>query len=827
MVDVPKLDVRYVAALIVVALAATIYCNTLFNEFTNWDDELLVLENRFIVRLTPARIISIFIPGRTQSYQPLRDLSYAIDYSIWRQNAFGYHLGNVILFAANALLIYLLARKVFGVERVALLAALLFAVHPIHVEVVAWVAGRKDLLAGGFFAGALILYAMSVKDERRFPKLYACALGCYVCALFSKATTVTFPAILLLYDYCIIPGMTFRALLKRWKLHLPFWALTGVFMAVTISVASGSGAIKSYYSGSALLTFLTMMKVFLAYIRLLIVPVGLMARYIEQPVLSAGDATAWAAAVAVLLLVGLGFFLLRKSRRTAFCILWYFACLAPSSNIIPISTLMADRYLYLSSIGFCFLVAMGAERVLEAFEEGGVRRLYARRAALVLFSLVLLLMSVLSVRRNVQWRNSRSLWEADLARVPNSMFALNNLGLAYDRGEEREKAIELFGKAIELVPEFGEAHANLGNVYFDMDDMDRAQELYEKALSLSPNLAGLHHSIGMIELRRGDVEAALKRFAKCVEIDPYHWESYSSIGTVYLQSGLHKEAMDAFKMALDINPDSPQDHNNLGLVYYRVGQLEEALIELRKALKINPESASAHFNLGNVLSRLERLAEAEKEYEQAIALYGESPEVADVYANLGGTYSRMGLTDKTMEQFEKARAISPDNPVIRFNIAAVHMARGERASALKELDETVAIVKKAQPEPLMMHFRLGDSYARLGEMDRSLSQYAHVLELAPNMPQAMLSASRVYALKGEFDEAISQIDRVAALSSELKPAAMMAAAGVYMQQGKTDLAKHTLTDLIEEVPSFEQAKQMLEDIEKREASEAPENLERP
>ena len=723
---------RRTIAIAVFVLSVLVYFNTLFSQFTNWDDTGMVLDNRFIVRLTLDRVKAMFTPGATGSYQPLRDLSYAIDYHFWRHNPLGYHLANVILFALNSVLVFYILLPLFKDVYTALAASLLFAVHPIHAEAVAWVAGRKEVLAGAFFLGAFALYVSAVETEQRRPAHYAGALVLFLCALWSKATSVTLPALLILYDVCFLKGITFKKMVNRWRVHVPFWALTLIAIWINMRTAMERGTVKEFVGGKPFYTMLTMATVFVDYVRMLFVPVGLRARYLVQPVLSVTHPGAWCAVAAILVLVVLGIARIRKSPGVSFSILWFLITLLPVSNIIPLSTLKADRYLYLPSVGFCMLIALFFRRIGVYAARGTVPRWRARTAQ-ACFSIVLVAFSVLTIRRNADWKDSITIWNVDLEAYPQSVFALNNLGLAYADLGDNDKAVRYFESALQIMPDFSEAYANLGNVYFDQNKFEDSERCYKKALSLEPRMIGLHNSLGMVYERLGRYDEAVGAYRQCLTLDPNHAEAHANLGFLLYRMGQFTDAVKELEQAIDIKPDDFESVNNLGVAYCKVGRFADAIRVHRDALKLRPDSASAHYNLANALAFSGGLPQAESEYLKAIQLATDPEKKADAYGNLGSVYVQMGLFDKAADSFKKALELNPALAKVHYNIGAMYESKGD-------LEQAISAYRKAMQQEkrlaIPVHMSIANIYATQNKLEEAKRDLEEVLKLDPTFGPA-------------------------------------------------------------------------------------------
>jgi hypothetical protein len=407
--ETPKRAHIFLCALLVVLVSLAVYFNTLSAGFVNWDDPKLVLENPYVRGLTWENLRFIWTRPILETYLPLRVTSYAIDYEIWNgYNPLGFHLTNVILHAVVSLLVFGITRRLTGSLAAALFAGLLFAVHPVHSEVAAWVSGRKDVLST-----ALVLLSFYMYIKARHPAsprlrrteaapLLVVSVGVFVLAGLAKAMVVTLPVFIVLYDVLFAGALSGG----RWKRLLPAWvayfAAAAVITGIAGHFASTAGAVRPWHFGSMGRTFLFMSWAALFYIKTMFWPSLLSARYPYGDTLEYGVnervVNASPLILALMLAVALVIFVRAiaasngRTRRTgrpsgsplreagdwlklaALGLAWFFIGLLPVMNIVPISVLVADRYLYLPSVGWTFAAAAvlwlvwGRERIERPLE---------------------------------------------------------------------------------------------------------------------------------------------------------------------------------------------------------------------------------------------------------------------------------------------------------------------------------------------------------------------------------------------------------------------------------------------------------------------------
>jgi Flp pilus assembly protein TadD len=563
---------------LLLAVVAAVYANAFQNEFL-FDDLETIVELQTPGGSGPFGPLLTFLRGHA-AYRPIRTASYALDYAVSGLEPWGYHLVNITLHAGSTILVFLIAGGLFDRLPAALLAALVFAVHPIQTDAVTYLSGRRDVLSGLFVLAGFYAF-LRYRGTGRTAFL-ALAILLYPLAFLSKESGIILPLLCIGYDiYSRLrvqgPGGVMASGRAMWtsawvvlregrQLYTPLVVLAGGFTAYVLLFVRGTWQ-QSYHGGSLGMTALTMSRVVLHYIGLLLFPLTLNADYSYNafPV-----TTSWTdpkALVALPVLAGLGYgWLSLVARRplAAFGGAWFALALLPVSQIVPHHELMAEHYLYIPSVGFCLLIVGLLEPVLAD-----------RRSARVLYgvaALLLVLLSLRTVMRNTDWRDDLTLWRETVRTAPQSARARNNLGAAYLRRGELILAQTELEAATRIKPDFSAAYGNLGKLYLDRGELAAARATLETALALKPG-----------------------------ETIPRLW-----LGAALLREGREAEAEAQFRIALDNRRSAPYARNNLGVLLARRGRLEEAADAFREALRLMPGLAEARANLDRLADRSER-----------------------------------------------------------------------------------------------------------------------------------------------------------------------------------------------------------------------------
>jgi len=666
-----KVHVCSVAAIFLLTLI--IYANSLNNDFTNWDDPGLILENMSIRSLSIENILNIFTPQAGQSYQPMRVLSYAIDYYFWQLDPVGYHLGNILLHVLAAVILYLLLANVLNHIRghnfrdsnrsFALFAALLFAAHPVNVEAVAWTSSRKYGLLALFSFLSFYLYEMHSAKAESSILLYTISILTYVLALLSSPFAVTLPGLFILYDYCrsrdIFPWKSFK---KRLIYYIPYVLLALIQFIILSNVLSAGPdpTIKRHYMDNPFYTYLTMLRVLYDYTKNILLPFWLNNRYVDYISTSFFEYKVIISFCIIIFLVILLFIQIKKGEKIAlFCIGWFLIAWLPVSNIIPISTTMADRYLYLPGVGLFLGFSLLVRKVSARF--------FGRTSIpIIITSLVLVFsLSFLTVQRNKVWANSLSLWEDSLSKAPNSPIAHKNLADALDEKGRRDEAIGHYLEALRLKPDYAQAHNNFGLVLASQGKYQEAIDHYHRALRLKKEYSSAHNNLALALLQTGKVEEAVGHFYAAVRFKPDWAEAHSNLGNVLFTQGRINEAVTEYVEALRLKPNEADIHHNLAIALSRLGKMEEAIEHYAAVVRFQPNSATAHNDLGVALASVGNLEGAINHYGQALEI---QPDYAEAHNNMGVTCAGLGMLEKAIVHFSEAVKLKPGYVQARQNL---------------------------------------------------------------------------------------------------------------------------------------------------------------
>jgi len=567
---------------LIILLTFGVYANSFKNEFV-YDDEVIIIENSFIRNWK--NLPKIFTEGyftfvQEGFYRPISTITYFIDYSLWGLNTLGWRLTSISFHIANAILIYFLVRLIFSHSLTpslsnsltALFTALLFALHPVHTETVNCISFRKDIISFFFFLLSFYLYLRATRSSNDPPPLvhsllpkssllYLASCVFFILGLFSKEEAIILFVVLIIYEYIFIPSKRGKQFLIK---HFPYWFIAGFFLFFTFFAFKPTGYIlginisqpRVYPPGGILIRLINSCKAFVFYIKLLLLPTRLTVDYEPTISYSFADTGAFLSIGLLLFILLFAIIISKYSKVITFSILYFFIAFLPVSNIVPIGAIMAERYLYFPSLGFCLLLATIFTKTEEYFQ---IKKRKTLPILLTFFVLsTFLFYSLRTIKRNTDWKDALTLWTKTVEVSPQSWLAHTNLGDAYAKRGMYEQAIREYSRSLEIYLYAPETYASLGKLYFEKKDFDRAIVFLNHALSRRPNYAEVHHILGELYLETKKYEEAIVEFSRAKEINPFFLKAYLKLGETYLKKGMSKEAQKEFSKILELEPKNQE-----------------------------------------------------------------------------------------------------------------------------------------------------------------------------------------------------------------------------------------------------------------------------
>ncbi|MHC4088741.1 MAG: tetratricopeptide repeat protein [Planctomycetota bacterium] len=648
-----------------------------------WDDDRYVVDNPTL-RTVEGLSRIWFELGATIQYYPLVFTTFWVEYHVWRLEPFGYHLVNVALHALSSVLLWYALRRLSIPG--AWFAAAVFALHPVHVESVAWITERKNVLSGVFYLAALLAYlhfarldapAQAGSGARRH---YLLAMALFACALLSKTVTCTLPAAILL----LLWWRRGRAAIRDVLPLIPLFIVGAGMGMLTVWMEKHSvRAAGVDWALSVADRFLVAGRAMCFYVWKLLYPTGLTFSYPRWHI----DSGVWWQYLFPLAAVIVMVCLWRLRRRTGngplVAILFFSVTLLPALGFVDVYPMrysfVADHFQYLASIGpIALVVALltaavarmtrggsGSERAAPAPGMSSVGRWMAA-------GLVLVVLGTLTWRQGRAYSDLEALWRDTLAKNPSAFLAHNNLGsILLDRGNTNE-AIGHLAEAVRLKPNFHEAHCNLGRALVKKGRIEEGKKHLAEALEIKPGFARAHNDLGDALAAEGKAEQAIINYRQAVRLQPGFADAHNNLANILARNGRQSEAIEHYTLALRLRPGWSLAHNNLANALAEEGRFDEAVTHYREALRLAPGYAVAHRNLGLALERQGKTDEAIGEYRAALRL---RPGDALTHLNLAELFDRRGQVDAAISEYQAALAIDPSHEAAREALEALLVPR--------------------------------------------------------------------------------------------------------------------------------------------------------
>jgi len=562
---------------LIIMLIAIIYSPALNNDFVNLDDPYYI-NNPYIQYLNLNKLQEIFNPSgnvdKGNYYQPLVLLSYSLDFFLWKLNPAGYHLTSVILFIITLFIVYLITVKLFKNKYIPLMTLLLFAIHPLHVEVVAWFSGRTLLLSGLFCFTALYFFILSL-EKRLYIFL---SLFFFLCAVMSHPVSSLFSVIILLYFYAFSSPLKEKKILYKSFFVLPFFLIVIGFQAILFFLNAQSNRIVMIKHSDLKENIFIAVNVLGKYCELLFWPQGLSAIY---PV-KLENSFLLSILLCFLLIFFLFYFFIRD-KKLFFSTAWFVIFYIPVSNLFFIvnpDMLIADRYLYLPSFGFFLAFSILTYKLLEFS-----RKVKYGKILKAVLCIILIIMtgslSYLTYERCRVWKNSLTLWNDALKKYPHAYKAYNGRGLYYMNSEEYERAMADFNSALMVNPLYDEGYYNRGKVYSIKGNYDKALDDYTVAINIY-EAPEYYNERAKIYYERGEYDRAIIDYSQVLNINPLSAAGYNNRGNVYNKKGEYDKAIDDFNKALRLEPAFHKTYMNRALSYYLKKEYNKSWEDVRK-----------------------------------------------------------------------------------------------------------------------------------------------------------------------------------------------------------------------------------------------------
>lgn len=686
-------------SLFLITTSLAVYWQVINHEFLGLDDDVYVTENPYIRDGWSVKgLVWAFTTDQEGHWHPVTWLSHMTDSELFGLNPEGHHGTSLVFHLLNTLLLFFLLRRVTGALFRSAFVAALFALHPINVEPVAWVAGRKDVLSAFFLMLTLWMYVLY--SERPGFSRYACVVLFFVFGLTAKATAVTLPAILFLLDYWPLerfgggqkdtaaqdlPGPISEPAFRQSSVRrllgekLVLFVILGIAAVVAVS-ALLYGRPKPVDLWNLLPTKESLSFALTSY-------AGYMGKMLWPSHLAFSSpypepASLWQSVVSGVLLVLISVLAVVWARKRPYFLVgwfWYLVTLAPLVRVLNIGpTNMADRYTYIPLIGLFIIIAWGVPELLEQWRY--------RRIFMAIFAALLLiaLMSTSHIQASY-WKNSHSLFSHAIRVTKNNWLAHYNMGWLLLNEEKPKDAVEHLLETVRIMPDNADAHNNLANAFVKLGKTGKAAHHYQEALKIRPESAEFHSNLGIALELQGNTKGAIRHYSEALLLDPELAKVQHNLGKALKGQGKLQEAVRHLSEAVRLEPQSSDYHHGLGLALARLGELEEAVTHFKEAMRIKPHDAEFHNNLAITLELQGHSKKAVHHYQEAVRI---RPNYAKAHYNLGNILRRQGRLKEAMTHLKEAVRIKPD-------VAEFHNSLGTALAQQRDLKGAIGHFSEA------------------------------------------------------------------------------------------------------------------------------------
>ncbi|MGA2749322.1 MAG: tetratricopeptide repeat protein [Verrucomicrobiota bacterium] len=672
--DPQKRTAWWISAALVVITFAVFWPVTGF-QFTTYDDPDFVTSNPIVqAGLTAKGFRWVWHSEVARNWHPLTMLTHMLDCQVAGLKPGWPHFVNLFWHAANALLLFHLLKRMTGTLWRSALVAALFAWHPLHVESVAWVAERKDVLSTFFWLLTTWAYVSYVRGRKAS---YAMALVCFVLGLLSKPMLVTLPFTLLLLDYWPLGRMTGpksqRVSFSRLVLEkIPFLVLSAALCVKTYAVQQHGGSVLGINHLSMSSRLANALVSYIRYIQKMFWPENLAALYLRN-----GDWPLWRVALTASLLLAISALVVWQIRRRPWLPIgwfWYLGTLVPVIGLVQVGMqTMADRYTYVPFIGLFIILAWGGRELAGT-------GLPPRCAAALALAACLLLTS----RQIMFWKDSETLFKRMIDATPNNYMARYNLGNLCAREKRTADAISNYNVALRENPNYADVHNNLAGILLDQKRYDEAIPHYRAAVRTNPeylyyfNLANALADAASARHDTNEFAEAVQTYRQAIQLNPASSQARYNLGLTWQAQGRDADAIAEFEQAVRLNPDLEAAHFDLAGALSRAGNWDAALAHYQAVTRLNPDRADAWNSVGYCCAMLNKMDQAADAFRQIIRL---RPNDSGAYGNLGNALAAQNKTGDAISVYLTALKLNPADYQAEFNLALTYTRLGRRADA--------------------------------------------------------------------------------------------------------------------------------------------------
>jgi tetratricopeptide (TPR) repeat protein len=682
---------KIIICLCLALITGAVFGTAVSYDFVNYDDPHYVTDNRLVQSgLSVRGVIGAFTTTLQKHWHPLTLLSHMLDYQLFGLNPAGHHITSILLHIVNTVLLFLLLTRMTKALWPSAFVAALFAIHPLHIESVVWIAARKDVLSTFFMLMSLWVYVSYT--ERAGLGRYLLTLGLFAAGLLSKSIVVTLPFIMILLDFWPLRRLRVASsgengldmlspLLKSrvfWE-KVPFFSLSIIIGTLTLWAFQ---AISTTTTGSLLPfserlpdRFVGAMNGYASYIWKMFWPANLSIGYQDNV-----STPNWQSVLSFAVIIVTSSLCLTNIKKRPYLLvgwLWFIGMLAPISGIFRTGPILsADRYTYASFIGLFVMLSWGI------LDESS-KRFQGERVGIIAICLFLVMCSVLSLKQIRYWKDSLTLFSHAVVVSPNDFRAHLHLGLALHKAGNGQKAMEHLNRTFQLSPGNAEVHHAIGYVLFERKEYREAIGHFLEAIRIKPNYASAHMQLAICFAQTGSFEKARDHFLEAIRIDPDDPNTHYNFGYALIQQKEYREAFEQMKKASEIDPSYSKYYDaQRGIKLYEDGKLQEARELLESVVRHIPEKSEVYLYLGLIASSMGQPDSAVSFLLESIRA---NPRYVEAHVNLGIELAKKKEYALAEEAFSNALTIEPNHVMAHYNYAVLFYLQDRRKEAMEQL----------------------------------------------------------------------------------------------------------------------------------------------
>ncbi|HVO66439.1 MAG TPA: tetratricopeptide repeat protein [Syntrophales bacterium] len=664
-------------------------------DFVRYDDDKYVTENSHVRSgFTKDGFVWAFTSVNANNWHPLTWLSHMLDCQLYGLNPAGHHLTNLFLHILNTLLLFFIFNLMTGFMWRSAFVAALFAIHPLHVESVAWVAERKDVLSTLFFMLTLWSYINYIRRPGLYR--YLPVLLFFILGLMSKPMLVTLPFVLLLLDFWPLGRLQFTEIISSAGSQpasnqdaaksviglliekIPLFIISAASVCVTLYAQwTGIASFQALPFGTRISNALVS---FISYMAKMVWPVNLAVFYPYPDIIPI-----WQIVGSILLLILITLIALRSVRRYPYVMtgwLWYLGTLVPVIGLVQVGNQsLADRYTYIPMIGLFMIIAWSVPDLLARWR-------YHRTALVVSASLVIVVLTTLTVLQVRYWRDSIILFEHALGVTKNNYVMHSNLGASLAEQGKYDDAVLHYTEALRIKPDDFEARYNIANALARQGKMEESLSHYAEALRIRPDAAAAHNNMGIALSYLGRTDEAAGHFREALRIKPDFYDAEMNLKTALNRKTTPKQEIPEIADKKPADPKTAEGRMQAGLSLFQKGRFDEAIPEFEEALRLNPKIAAAHVSLGLIMAQKRNLDKAIHHFCEALLI---KPDLAEAHNSLGVALTYKGEIDEAITHFEKALRINPKFAKAHNSLAVALAQKGRTDEAIDHLRRAVQL----------------------------------------------------------------------------------------------------------------------------------------